>query len=129
MITAYIEEYHNDYYKKEHIENFTSLSSLAERIFESMRTDYSDKETGWSYMYFPVENEAAGLNCDGPSKIEFIPEVGGPSFWIHQIKEDGRIIFSDGRMTAGQKHWSQTVREWCKNCRARQKAPKFDFAD
>lgn len=67
-----------------------------------------------SYEKFPYKNT---------------PQHGGPHFWIHQIENERGIIFADGKNTAGQKHWSQEVRDWLKHCKERQYAPKFVFAE
>ena len=126
MITVYYEKYRNDFDRKEETATFPSLADTADWIFNQMRCNYT-KDT--NMMDFPTPEAAKRIGEDGPWEIEFMPERGGPTFWIHMMKEDGKIIFSDGRMTAGQKHWSKAVQEWCRACRERQKAPHFDFAE
>lgn len=126
MITVYYEKYWNDFIRKEETITFHSLVSVADWIFNQMRCDYT-KHT--NMMGFPTPEAAKRIREDGPWEIEFMPESGGPTFWIHMMKEDGKIIFTDGKMTAGQKHWSQAVKGWLTSCRERQKAPRFDFAE
>lgn len=121
MITVCYEEYHNDYFRKEHEKRFANLAELEEWIFGQMKQDYSDKEKGWLRMFFPVH--------ETPSRIGFTPQWGGPNCWIHQIESERGIIFTDGRHTAGQKHWNQEVRDWLKHCKERQYSPKFVFAE
>lgn len=126
MIKVYYEEYLNDFWRKQHVREFANLDSLAEWIFGQMRTDYvKDRYV----MGIPTPEIAKRIHSDAPWRIEFMPERGGPTFWIRQMKENGRIIFTDGTMTAGQKHWSQAVKEWCIDLEERRKAPTFDFAD
>ena len=126
MIKAYIEEYYNDYFKKQHVMEFPNLSNLADWIFGQMRTDYSGDSLA---MGIPTPEKAERIKADAPWRIEFKPERGGPSFWIHQMKENGRIIFTDGTYTNGQRHWSQAAKEWCIDIEKRRKNPTFDFAE
>ncbi len=126
MITVYYEKYWNDFMRKEETVTFYSLESVADWIFNQMRCDYT-KNT--HMMSFPTPEAAKRIGEDGPWGIEFTPEHGGPMFWIHMMKEGEKIIFTDGKMTAGKKHWSQAVKEWLPSCRERQKAPCFDFAE
>ena len=120
MITVYYERYCNDYLRRSEKKCFSGLEELADWIFNQMETNYSDKDKGFVYMFFPQGK---------PSTIEFKPKIGGNDIWIHKIEEDNNIIFSDGKMTAQQKHWSNRVKEWCKSCRERQYSPKFKFAE
>lgn len=120
MITVRYEEYHNDYHRKDHTMRLANLKDLEDWMFDQMKQDYSSKEKGWLYMYFPV---------DEPSRIQFSPQYGGSNFWIHQIENENGIIFTDGGHTASRKHWSQEVQEWLKHCKERQYAPKFVFAE
>lgn len=117
MITVKYEEYHNDYFRKDHEHRFADLTELENWIFEQMQQDYSSKERGWLTMYFPVGEE--------PSRIQFAPKWGGADFWIHQIENGNGIIFTDGVHTSGLKHWSSEVREWLRQCKERQYSPKF----
>lgn len=126
MVTVYYEKYWNDYCRKQEVKSFQSLEDVADWIFNSMQRDY----TGDSFaISFPTPEKAERIHDDAPWSIEFTPELGGPHFWVHKMMEAGKIIFTDGRMTANQKHWSQVVRDWCRSCEERRKAPKFDFAE
>ncbi len=130
MITVYYEKYWNDFCRRDETKTFYALEDVADWIFSQMRVDYSDKEHGWVYMYFPTEEKSQRIRASGPSSIEFMPESGGPTFWIHKMTENGgKIIFTDGKMTAGQKHWSQEVRAWLVECDKRRKTPRFDFVE
>lgn len=118
MLNVYYEEYHNDLMRTHHTRSFAGLEELADWLFGLMRRDYSKDSYA---MYWPREE---------PSRITCRPERGGPTYWVYQIKDDtGRILFSDGTMTAGQKHWSKAVKEWCRACEERRKTPVFDFAE
>lgn len=121
MILVKCEEYYNDYYRKSMEKRFGDLKELEDWIFGQMKQDYSDKKTGWLAISFPVYDE--------PSTLEFKPERGGPHYWIHQISNENGIIFTDGRLTARQKHWSKEFREWALQCKERQYAPKFSFVE
>lgn len=120
MIKVRYEEYHNDYFRRNHEETFSSLTELEDWIFGQMQQDYT-KSCG---MYFPT-----GKHSKEASRISFTPVCGGCSIWIHQIEDYRGIIFSDGTFTSGQKHWSKDIREWLVHCDERQHAPKFTFVD
>ena len=108
------EEYHNDYTRRMHEISFTTLDSATNWIFNQIQHKWTEG------MYFP---------CREPSRIEFQPVFGGPSYWIYMITSDRGIEFSDGRFTSGQKHWSKDIQNWLSSCREKQKAPKFTFAE
>lgn len=129
MIKIYYEKYWNDFLRKDETKTFDTLEDVADWIFDQMKVDYSDRDHGWVYMYFPTEETNKRIGASGPSRIEFMPENGGPTFWIHKMMKDGKIIFTDGKMTAGQKHWSKDVKAWLAECDKRQKSPRFDFAE
>lgn len=74
VITVRYEEYHNDYFRKEHERRFANLEELEEWMFGQMKQNYSSKEKGWLYMYFPVNKE--------PSRIQFSPQYGGPDLCL-----------------------------------------------
>ena len=129
MIRIYYEEYYNDCRRTNHTRDFTSLQELEDWIFGQMRQKYSDKEHGWLAMSFPVPEVAERVKSDGPWGIEFKPEYGGVTYWIHKIERGHGIIFSDGKHTDGRKHWSKEVQEWLIHCKERQYNPQFEFED
>lgn len=102
---------------------FSALNELADWIFGQMQQEY---DASFS-MYFPTPDTSA--NADGPESIEFVPVYGGPSFFIHQIRRGDGILFSDGRFTCGQKHWSKEVKGWLTQCEKRRRNPYFKFVD
>ena len=120
MLRIYYEEYYNDYHRKDLNRSFSTLKELENWIFGQMQQDYSDKENGWTKMYFPRKE---------PTQFEFTPKRGGPSIWIHRIDNEHGIVFSDGRFTGGKKHWSSEIRQWLKQCHERQYNPHFNFVD
>ena len=126
MIKVYYEEYHNDFNRKQHVREFPNLDSLEEWIFDQMRTDYTKDRY---VMGIPTPEIAERIHSEAPWRIEFMPERGGATFWIRQMKENGQIIFSDGTMTAGRKHWTNAVKEWCIGMEERRENPSFDFAE
>lgn len=129
MIRVYYEEYHCDYYRKDHEQDFFDLDDLKKWIFNQMQQDYSDKMRGPYVLSFPTPEKAEKIGAEGPWEIEFIPKAGGPRYWIHLIKQNERIMFTDGKITAGQRHWSKEVQEWLSQCHAQQFSPQFDFIE
>ena len=111
------EEYWNDFFRKQHQKTFASLSDIEEWVFGQMQRDYRGDNL---VMYFP--------QGDQPSRIEFHPVRGGASFWIYMIQSNDGIVFSDGKLTCGQKYASERVREWLKHCKERRDKPAFCFA-
>lgn len=126
MITVYYEKYRNDFCRKEETKTFSSLEAVADWIFGQMHGDYTKDPYR---LYFPTPESLARIHGEGPTRIEFMPERGGVVYWIRMMKEDGGIIFSDGVLTAGKSHWSKAVREWCRNCEERRRAPQFAFTE
>lgn len=129
MIKIYYEEYHNDYNRKNHEKIFSNLQKLEDWIFSQMKQDYSDKECGSHFLSFPTPEQCKRMNTEGPWRISFTPDYGGPDYLIRQIKNDNGIIFSDGQFTAGKRHWSKEVQNWLIHCHNRQFSPQFDFAE
>lgn len=126
MLRVKYERYWNDFIRKNEEMSFLSLEGLEEWLFGQMKQNYTKNQF---VMSFPTPEKAARIGESGPWEIEFKPEYGGESFWIHLIQSEQGIIFSDGRFTAGQKHWSAEVQNWLRHCEERRKAPKFDFAE
>lgn len=125
MVKIKYEEYYNDYFRRNHEKTFSNLTDLENWMFDQMQQDYS-KSHG---MYFPTPEKSARFHSEGPSRIEFTPKLGGPTFWIRQIENYGGIIFSDGTFTSRKKHWSKEIQEWLKHCDMRQHSPKFSFVE
>ena len=125
MLKVRYEEYHNDYFRRNHEKSFSNLQEMENWIFDQMQQDYT-KGRG---MYFHTPKKDQQIHGDGASRIEFTPKFGGPTFWIHMIEDYGGIIFSDGSFTAGQKHWSRDVQSWLEHCDVRQHTPKFNVVE
>lgn len=123
MLEVKYERYRDDSRRVNEIRYFADLNELADWIFGQMQQEY-DKA-----MSFPTPEEASRLGENGPRRISFRPVWAGEQIWIHQIKDCRGIIFSDGRFTDGQKHWSKDVQEWLICCEERQHRPKFNFVD
>lgn len=102
-----------------------STSWLADWMFNQMQQDYMNQ----SAMSFPTPKKVASIGETGPWTIEFRPVWGEESIWIHQIESNDGIIFSDGRFTSRQKHWSKSVQDWLIRCEQRRRQPKFNFAE
>lgn len=125
MITVKYERYWNDFARKNEQRTFRDLEDLENWIFGQMEQDYTKQFV----MSFPTPGAAKRIGEPGPWRIEFKPKWGGELFWIKQIESEHGIIFSDGTFTAGQKHWSDSVKTWLCHCEERRKEPKFTFAE
>ena len=126
MVNVRYERYWNDFRRKSESKSFANLAELESWIFEQMEQDYTKDNT---VMAFPTPEKAARIKEDGPWAIEFTPRFGGESIWIHQIEMCPGIAFSDGKLTAGRKHWSAEIKEWLIHCEERRRSPQFDFVD
>ncbi len=126
MIKIKYERYWNDFIRKSEVKSFSDLDELEEWIFGQMQQDYTKNQF---VMSFPTPEKEKRIQANGPWRIEFTPKYGEESIWIYQIESCNGIIFSDGRFTAGQKHWSKEIREWLTHCDKRRQQPKFNFYD
>lgn len=125
MIKVKYERYWNDTIRKNEEKTFPDLGALADWIFGQIQQDYADPHA----MSFPTPEKFDGTGTDGPGRIQFRPAYGRELFWIHLIRNDDGIIFSDGTHTSGQKHWNAQVKEWLAACDRRRRNPEFDFVD
>lgn len=125
MIKVFYEEYYNDYIRKNHVKTFSDLTELEEWIFGQMMRDTSEDFA----MFFPTPEILKRICSDGPGRIEFKPQYGGPDFWIHKIENYDGIIFSDGIYTSRKKHWSKEIKEWLIHCDKRKQSPKYLFVE
>lgn len=124
MLRVKFERYWNDYHRKDEVKTFSEFAEFEEWMFNQMQQDYTgDKGT----MCFPTPNKATRINAKGPWGIELRPKWGGEEIWIHQIETASGIVFSDGKFTAGRKHWSAEVKAWLAHCEERRCNPQFNF--
>lgn len=121
MLRVKYERYWNDFHRRNEVKSFANLDELADWMFGQMQQDYTKA------MSFPTPEKVDRIGETGPWSIEIRPVWGEENIWIHQIEGCGGIIFSDGKLTAGQKHWSQAVQDWLLRCEERQRHPKFNF--
>ena len=121
MLRVKYERYWNDFHRRNEVKHFADLDELAEWMFGQMQQDYTRG------MSFPTPEKASRIGESGPWAIELRPVWGGENLWIHQIENSCGIIFSDGKLTSGQKHWSQAVKEWLVRYDERRCSPKFNF--
>ncbi len=118
MLIVKYEEHRNDYDRR-HIEKvFKSLSDLEEWLFGLMRWEYK------GHMWFNINYKGEVVY----EHIEVHPAQGPLRYWVHQIEQDGKIIFSDGMHTNNQKFASKAVKEWFLHCKNRVNQPTFNFA-
>lgn len=121
MLKVKIERYLNDFCRKDETKSFDDLIKLEDWMFGQMQQKHSEG------MRFPTPEAAERIGEKGPWRIEFRPVRGEATIWIHQIETPCGIIFSDGRYTSGQRHWTEEVQEWLVHCEQRCKNPKFNF--
>lgn len=119
MLIVKYEEHRNDYDRRHYEKSFKSLSDLEERLFGLMRWGYE------GHMWFNIDYKNEVVY--DPIKIH--PAQGPLRYWIHQIEQDGKIIFSDGMYTSNQTFATKTVKEWFYHCDNRVNKPTFNFAD
>lgn len=123
MIRVFYEKYWNDFIRKSEEKSFEDLKEVEEWIFGQMQQPYKNA------MSFPTPAKCERIHANGPWEIEFTPSFNGPNFWIHQIENSNGIIFSDGKRTNGQRHWSKAVQEWLVCCDERKLTPKLTFVE
>lgn len=126
MIKIKYERYWNDFIRKNEEKTFADLDALADWIFGQMQQDYTKDSF---VMSFPTPEKVKRIKADGPYRIEFKPRWGEESFWIYLIENSNGIIFSDGKFTSGQKHWSLEVQTWLTACEKRRAYPTFNFVE
>jgi len=126
MIKIKYERYWNDFIRKNEEKTFVDLDALANWIFGQMQQDYTKDSL---VMSFPTPEKVKRIKASGPYRIEFKPQRGEESFWIYLIENSDGIIFSDGKFTSGQKHWSSEVQAWLTACEKRRTCPTFNFVD
>lgn len=124
MLRIKFERYWNDYHRKDDVKPFDDFSDLENWLFSQMQQDYTKEPYA---MCFPTPAAAKRIHADGPWCIEIQPKYGEEQIWIHQIESSEGIIFSDGRFTAGKKHWTTEVQDWLVHCEQRRKNPQFNF--
>ena len=125
MIKVFFEEYYNDFFRKNHVKTFSDLQELEAWIFGQMRRDTREDFA----MFFPTPEILDRIGSDGPGRIEFKPQHGGPDFWIHKIENYDGIIFSDGIYTSRKRHWSNDMKEWLRHCDKRKRSPQYSFVE
>lgn len=123
MLRVKYERYWNDLHRRDEVKSFEDLNELAEWMFGQIQQDYNEA------MFFPTPEKAGRIGESGPWAIELRPVWGEEQVWIHQIENGCGIIFSDGKFTSRQKHWSKAVQEWLVQCEERRRRPKFNFVD
>lgn len=119
MILIKYENYFYDCYRKHYEKIFSSLSELKKWVFDSQISKKWDNRRAF---IFPNDNYPT-------MTIEVNRDKACGDIWIHEIFKDGRIVFSDGKYTSGQKHISKELLAWCKECEEYRCKPKFDFED
>lgn len=123
MITVYYEKYLNDYCTKDMVENFSSLDELAEWMFSKVHGEYKTK-------IFFIDPDSKFVYSNGKLKLDsscISVRDGQYCYWVRQIKENGKIIYSEGTYTNKICHWNEEVKHWLKKNRERVEKPVFNF--
>lgn len=126
MITVKYTRYRNDYDKKAETKSFYTLDDLADWLFEKCKGSYKDE------MYFTNPDDDRFHFYDGKLKLDnscisVRYDDTGYCTWIEQIEDGGAIIYSTGKYTNNICHWNETIKQWLRDCRARQRNPQFNF--
>lgn len=121
MIHVKYEEYTNDYCRRYMDKRFYSLGEFEDWFFSMCDGKYEDK----IFIPNPDRKDIWG---DGPSRMEVnCMWTKNKCFWVHQIEDGVKIVFSDGKHTNGQRHWNEELQNLCRHMLERQKKPRFSF--
>ena len=121
MITVSYEEYTNDIFRRPFTKTFGSLRSFEDWFFGLCDRDYD--------RYISLPNpDRTDIWKDGPSRMEVnCMWTQSKCYWVHMISREGKIIFSDGKHTSGQKHWNEETKQLCRDMLERKVHPRFNF--
>lgn len=106
-----------------HTKDFESLEDITEWIFGQMYQDYKKN------MHFPDPDKTDSGDTELEHTVCFIGEPSGTEISIRKMEENGKILYSDGKMTSGLWHMSNAVKTWCRECIRQQESPDFNFAE
>ena len=123
MITVDYEIYINDYTRSYKKETFYNLGAFVDWVFQNCDDDYK------SHIFVPdPEDKRAEVMNRLPYRIQVSRcRTRGNSLWVHQIRRDNTIIFSDGKHTNNITHWNEEVKQMCRDMLTRIKNPVFNF--
>jgi len=127
MYKVYYEIYKNDYNRTEGIEKHWSLMSVADWLINNASKNYENGEVFFvdPDSRLPYIGDKLRL-CS--SCISSNPRNGTGEIWVHMIRrDDGGIIYSDGKYTNGISHWNDEVKEWLRESRKRAENRSFNF--
>lgn len=118
MLYVRYEEYTNDFTRRYCDKSFASFDAFADWLFGLCDGLYEER------ISIPDPTRCR----TGPYRIEVnCYRAQNKCYWVHQIERDGKIIFSDGKFTSGQKHWNEEVQKLCANMIRRRNQPVFNF--
>lgn len=121
MVFVEYEEYTNDFCRNYMGKRFYSLSEFEDWFFALCDGKYEDKIS----IPDPDRKDIWG---NGPSRMEVnCRRTQNKCFWVHQIENCGKIVFSDGKHTSGQKHWNEEIQNLCRHMLERKNTPRFNF--
>lgn len=122
MILIDYEEYTNDYCRNFKQKQMMDLGEFADWIFGLCKGKYGDD------IHIPDPDSKLLPEYMLPYMVEVqCKRTDGCEYWVHQIKQNGKIIFSDGKHTNGIKHWNDLMKQTCRDMLQRRDNPQFDF--
>ena len=120
MIKVAYELYKNDYNRRIAEKTFASLNAFEDWFFGLCKGKYNDD--------ISVPNPDNGIWSEGPSCMEVrCYSTDGVCYWIRMIQIGNGIMYTDGKLTNGMKHWNEDAKEMCRRMLKRKKAPAFNF--
>lgn len=120
-MTIFYEEYTNDFIRSYKEKTVYSLKEFENWFFGLCKGRYKDK------ISVP---DPDGQFCmkEGPYRMDVnCMWEENRHYWVHRIDSNGKIIFSDGKLTDGMKHWNEDAKQLCREIISRRDHPKFDF--
>ena len=122
MITVDYELYTNDYRRRFKKETFYNIQEFVDWIFKNCDGKYEDK------ISIPNPDTTIFKEDEMPYSIDVNRMwTRNDHLWVHQIRVDSTIVFSDGKHTNGLKHWNENMKQMCRDMLKRRSNPQFNF--
>lgn len=121
MLTVKYKKYYNDFLNKQEIKRFFSLKELEDWLFDMVPGSYD------SFRIFFINPDDKWVKMSDLDNSCISSSDGRYHYWVEQIEEDGKIIYSCGTFTNGQKYWNDKIKDWLRHCDKRRRNPQFNF--
>ena len=122
MITVDYELYTNDYSRSYRKETFYDLNEFVDWVFQNCDGKYEKDISVPSPECKWLKEEEMPYSIDVNRMW-----TRNNHLWIHQIRKDSTIIFSDGTHTNHIRHWNEETKQMCRDMLNRIKNPVFNF--